>query len=130
MTDRSVGHDHVVAEDPLERGADPGQRVSRLLVPGVRLEFHPIGAERLERVGQLQQLRLAVRAGPLVGGADPRPADLEPAVLGDDRQEPAAADRPPAGAVDGGEGRSVPASWLGERGLGPAPEAGLVLAGP
>ena len=43
----------------------PGQRVARALVAGVGLELDPVRAERLEGVGQLEQLGLAVGAGPL-----------------------------------------------------------------
>ena len=77
MPDRAVGHDHVVAEDTLERRADACQRVPRALVARVRLELDPIGVKRLEGVGQLEQLGLAVGAGPLEGRADPGPADLD-----------------------------------------------------
>ena len=87
----------------------------------VRLELDPVGAERLERVGQLEQLRLAIGARPLEGRPDPRPADLEPAMLGHDRQEAAAADGPAGRPIDRrerplraglrvGQGRLDPAS--------------------
>ena len=69
---RAVGHDHVLAEDPLERRADPRERGARALVAGVRLELDPVGPERLERMGELEQLRLAVRAGPLERRCRPR----------------------------------------------------------
>src|SRR6188768_1014758 len=39
VSDRPVGHDHVVPEDPLEGGADPRQRGARSLVARMRLEF-------------------------------------------------------------------------------------------
>src|SRR6266542_1989622 len=65
VADRTVGHDHVVAEDPLECRADAGERVARSFVVVMGLELDPVGSERLERVGQLEELRLAVRAGPL-----------------------------------------------------------------
>ena len=50
MPDGPVGHDHVVAEDALERRADPGQRGARPLVARMGLELDPLGAERLEGV--------------------------------------------------------------------------------
>src|SRR5437867_2152271 len=87
MADRAVRHDHVVAEDPFECGADTRQRGSGAIVPPVRLELDAIGPEGLERVGQLEQLGLAIQARPLEGRADPRPADLEAAMLRHDGQE-------------------------------------------
>ena len=66
VAQRPVGHDHVVAEDALEGGADPGEGVARPVVSGVGLELDPIRLERLERVGQLEQLRLAVDPAALV----------------------------------------------------------------
>ena len=127
MPDGPVGHDHVVPEDALERRADARQRIPRSFVARVRLELDPLRVERLERVGQLEQLRLAVRAGPLPGRADPRPADLETAVLGHDRQEPAAADRPAGRSVDRRERSFDARGGVGKRRLQPAPEARLVL---
>ncbi len=62
---RAVGHDRVVAQDALEGRADPQQGRPRPLVAGMGLELDPFGVERLERVGQLEQLGLAVRAGAL-----------------------------------------------------------------
>ena len=112
----------------LERGADPGQRGARPLVEGVGLELDPVGAERLERMGELEELGLAVGAGPLERGADPGPADLEPPMLGHDRQEPGAADRPAGGALDRGERalRARPRRWPAPA-VEPAPQPGLVL---
>src|SRR6266540_190126 len=57
MADRTVGHDHVVAEDPLERRTDAGERVARSFVVVMGLELDPVGAERLERMRQLEELR-------------------------------------------------------------------------
>jgi hypothetical protein len=39
----------------------------------VCLEFDPLCTERLERVRELEELRLAVGAGPLEGSTEPRP---------------------------------------------------------
>ena len=127
IAERTVGHDRVAPEDPLERRADAGQRVARALVAGVGLELDPVGAERLERVGQLEQLRLAVGAGPLERATDPGPADLEALVFRHDRHEPAAADRPSRGAIDRGERPFRAGFRVGHRGLDPALQAGLVL---
>ena len=127
MTDRSVGHDHVVPEDPLERGADPGQRVAGAFVADMGLELDPVGAEGLERVGQLEQLRLTIGARSLVGDPDPRPADLEAAMLGDDRQISAAADGATAGPVDRGERPFRACLPVGQRRLEPMFEPRLVL---
>ena len=124
---RPVGHDRVVAVDALEGRADPAQGRPRLDVAGVRLELDPVGVEGLERVGQLEQLRLAVAAGPLVGHADPRPADLEALVLGRDGHVAAAADDLARLDVDGRE-RSLRAGLgVGEGRVHPAAQAGLVL---
>ena len=128
---RPVGHDRVAPEDALERRADAGQRVARALVARVGLELDPVGAERLERVGQLEQLRLAVRAGPLERAADPGPADLEALVLRHDRHEPAAADGPSRGAMSiVANGRSVPASALASAVSTQRSQTGLVLRRP
>ena len=54
-----------VAEHAFERGADAQQRGAGGEVPGMRLELDPLRAQGLERVRQLEQLRLAIRTGPL-----------------------------------------------------------------
>ena len=82
MSDRAVGHDHVVAEHALECGTDPRQRVARSFVARMGLELDPIGVQGLEGVGQLEELGLAVGAGPLERAPDPGPADLEASMLG------------------------------------------------
>ena len=52
VPDAAAGHDHVLAEDPLERRADAEQGRPRLLVVRVGLELDPPAAERLERVAR------------------------------------------------------------------------------
>ena len=71
----------MVAQDALERRADPEQRRARRHVPSVGLEFDPLCIEGLERVRELEELRLAIGAGPLEGSTEPCPADLESSML-------------------------------------------------
>ena len=85
---------HVLAGDPLEPGAEREQRPARLLVPGVRLELDPLDPAVLEGVLEQEQLRLDVRARAPRRAAEPRPADLDPPVLG--RVSPGSASSPPA----------------------------------
>src|SRR5687768_1354598 len=99
-----VGHEHVVAEDALERGADPGESAARALVERIGLELHAMAPERPERVRELEELRLVVDAAPLETRGDPGPADLEMPVDPVDRQEAGAADGRAARALDRGEG--------------------------
>jgi hypothetical protein len=93
----------------------------------VGLELDPVRAERLERVPELEQLRLAVRARALELRRDPRPADLEPAMLRDDREIARAPDRPAGRAVDRRERSLDPGVGVRQGGLEPASQAGLVL---
>jgi hypothetical protein len=67
----------------------------------------------------------STRLAPSVSNACP--ADLQSAVLGHDRQVPAAADGAPAGAIDRGERPLDPGFLVGQGGLDPAAEARLVL---
>ena len=69
-----------------ERGAGP-------LVQGIGLELDSPAAEHLERVLELEQLRLRVGAGAPGRRCEPRPPDLEAPVLRSQRQEPRRADR-------------------------------------
>jgi hypothetical protein len=85
------------------------------------------GAERLEGVGELQQLGFPVGARPLVRGSDPGPADFEDAMLRDDRHEPAAADSTPGGAIDRGKRPFRAGFGVGQGRLDPATQPGLVL---
>ena len=73
-----------------------------------------IAATRVVRAQQLEQLGFAIGAGPLEGGPDPGPADLDPTVLGRDGHEPAAADGPARGLVDGRERYFDPAGRVGQ----------------
>ena len=100
VADLPVAPQHVLAEDPFERRADPEEGRPRLLVAGVGLELHPLAAEDLERVLQHEQLRLAVCASALPGTRDPGPTDLEPQVLRHDAQVTTAADRAARRALD------------------------------
>src|SRR2546428_2486861 len=100
MAYRPVRHDHVIAKDAFEGGADTGKGGPRALVPGVRLEFDPDRAERLEGVRQLEELRFAIRASALERRRHPCPADLQAPMFRNDGQEAAAADRPARGPID------------------------------
>ena len=62
------------------------ERPAGALVQRVRLELDPAAAEHVERVLELEELRLDVGAGAPGGGVQPRPADLERAVLGPERE--------------------------------------------
>jgi hypothetical protein len=122
VAERTVRHDDVVAEDPLERGADADERRARRLVPRIGLELDPVGAKVPEGVAQLEELRLAVRAGSLERAPDPGPADLEPSMLGHDREEAGAPDRSPRGQVDRRERQLGPGCRIGEGRLEPGAE--------
>ena len=89
-----VPHEHVLAVDALERGREAGERRAGPLVEGVRLELDPPAAEDVERVLQLQELGLGVRAGAPGRRREPRPADLEAPVLRPQRQEAGRSDGP------------------------------------
>ena len=65
---------------------------ARALVQRVGLELHAAAAPALEGVRELEQLRLDVGARAPGGGVQPRPADLDRAVLGPEREEPRRAD--------------------------------------
>jgi hypothetical protein len=118
----AVGHDHVIAEDPFEPGADAQQRRSRRLVEGVGLELHPPAAEGVERVAQHQELGLAVGARSLERLGHPCPADLEPAMLEHDVHVAAGSDRAAGGAVDRGEWQLRAGLATRDRTLGPLAE--------
>ena len=111
VPDAVAGHDHVVPEDALERRADPEERRPRRLVERVGLELDP-AAPRTSNAW-VSWSSFASRFAPVRchWRRDPRPADLEPAVLGDDRHEAGAADRPAASPPRRvANGISVPAS--------------------
>ncbi len=116
----------MVAKDALERRPDAEQGTARALVPGVGLELHALGVERLERVGQLEQLRLPVRAAALVRRPDPRPADLEPSMLGRDGHESGAADGPTARLVNGRERDLRAGLGVGPSRVEPGAQRGLI----
>ena len=61
-----------LAEDALEGRADARQGGPRALVESVGLELDAVRPQRLEGVGQLEELRLAVGAGPLERRCRPR----------------------------------------------------------
>ena len=127
VTERAVRHDRVAAMDAFECRADTAQGRPRLDVAGVGLELDPIGVERLEGVGQLEELGLAVAAAPLLGDADPGPADLEALVFGGDGHVAAAADDLAGLDVDGRE-RPLDAGFgVGQGRVHPAAQARLVL---
>src|SRR5689334_16207992 len=117
------------AEDAVEAGPEPQDRVARALVARVGHQAHTMHALDIERVSQHQELRLRVDRSPLGGGGQPRPADLghvrpvDPALVGVaggpwpelDVEEPRAADHRAPGPVDRGEGQRAPRRLLGER---------------
>ena len=90
----------------------PRERRAGALVERVRLELDAAAAEDVERVLQLEELRLRVRARAPGRRRQPRPADLEAPVLGAQREEPGRAD----GASRGDEHR-------GERQIEPVVDA-------
>src|SRR5690606_39472452 len=73
--------DHVAAERAFLARTDAQHRAARPLVQRVRLELDAVAAEQLERVAQHQVLRLRVRGRALERRRDPRPADLDAAVV-------------------------------------------------
>src|SRR5207248_1221216 len=84
--------EHVLAVDPLERRSERLERGTRAFVQGIGLELDAAAAERLERVLELQQLRLHIRAGAPGGRVKPRPPDLDRAVLRPQREVASGAD--------------------------------------
>ena len=82
----------MVAVDALEGRTERLEGTARALVLRVRLPLDAPAAPHLERVLQLEELRLDVRAGAPDGGVEPRPADLDGAVLGPEREEARRAD--------------------------------------
>src|SRR6059058_4643655 len=85
--------EHVLAMDPLELGRQRRQSGARAFVLRIGLELDPDALELLERMSQEEVLRLDVRARPPGGRNHPRVPDLEPPVLGNDRQIARASDR-------------------------------------
>ena len=77
---------------PSKRRAERFERAARALVQRVGLELDATASPRLERVAHLEQLRLDVRARAPGRRVEPRPADLDRAVLGAQREEPRRAD--------------------------------------
>jgi hypothetical protein len=86
---------------------------ARALVAGVGLELDANGAEALEGMLEQQQLRLDVDAGAPDLAREPRPADLEPPMLGHDREVASRADRE-AVAQDGEDGVVLLRECVGE----------------
>ena len=78
-----------------------------------------------ECVAELEQLRLAVGTGPLEPGPDPRPADLESAILRNDRHVAAAPDRPARGDVDRRERDLGAGLGIRQRHIEPRSQAGV-----
>ena len=88
-----VTHQHVLAVDPLELRRKTGEGRAGALVEGVCLELDSPAAEHVERVLELQELRLGVRPRSPGRRGKPRPADLEAPVLGTEGEVASRADR-------------------------------------
>src|SRR6185295_13013762 len=65
----AVGHDAVVAQNAVELGAETLDAAPALLIEDVRAELHGDAVERLEGVGEQQQLALGVEVGALHASA-------------------------------------------------------------
>ena len=89
--------------DALELRRQGRHRPARALVARVRLQLDAEAAERLEGVLEHEQLRLDVDAGRPDLGGEPRPADLEAAVLGAECEVAGAADDTVVLAAQGDE---------------------------
>src|SRR5215216_8153250 len=96
----AVAADVLVAQHALAHGSEPGDRRLRALVADVRLDRDAVGAERLERVAEEQQLGLRVDRAAPPWPSDPGAADLERAVALVDVAVGGDADRPAARGLD------------------------------
>ena len=70
---------------PSNTAPSASRRSARALV--LRVQLDAAAAPRLERMAELEELRLDVRPGAPCGRAEPGPADLDGAVLGSQGQE-------------------------------------------
>ena len=106
---------------PIPSSAVRDFSLSELVLNSIR--FAP---SRSKPCSSWRSLASRFAAGALRGSRDPRPADLEPAVLRHDAQEARAADRPARGALHGRERDLDPCIGVVERSLQPCLEAGPI----
>ena len=105
----------MLAKDALEPGPERQDGRPRALVPRVRLELDPHGAQLVEGVGQHELLRLDVDPGPPGRRCQPRPADLQAPVGRHDREIAGAAHHAAGPGVERGE-RYLRAGVAGDAG--------------
>ena len=106
---------------PSNAAGSPASAGPGALVERVRLELDATAAEDVERVLQLEELGLRVRAGAPCRRCQPCPADLEAPVLGSQREEPGRADGASRGDEHRGERQIEPVGDAVERIVHPAP---------
>src|SRR5579872_4383862 len=87
------GCNHVAAENALLHGAQAAYGIAGLLIQSIGFELDTVHAQSLEGMPQEEQLGFRIDCRTLMSWCDPRPANLEPAVLEDDIGEARAADR-------------------------------------
>lgn len=88
----SIGHEHVVAERALVRGADGLNGGLGALIVGVGLECDADEVESHKSVSELKKFRFSIDAGAATGSIEPSVADFYGAVVKIEIQEARATD--------------------------------------
>ena len=101
----AITHQHVLAQDAIEFGAEPFNGGAALTIKEMSTKFHGDAVQRFERMREQQQLAFCVHAAALDLLAIPGRADLDATMSGIDIQIGRHADRAAAGFLDHRKGQ-------------------------